>query len=1538
MNKGSRAGTVAMILLTLLILETPSRGTMSTLVEAKKQPSSNAHSAETSPVSVSAVHMAVDQRPSLHFATPLDQSSVTTNTVTLLGPQGAVTIDVKLSSDGKTLTATPREQLLPDTFYTLYVKGGRSVAGALLPMTALSFKTKALAASGSDIDSSRGFSALALTAAALESRHANEQVMPEPTRGTSVMRNGVWYPGRDALDGYWRVNRAQPAMPATPKLHLGSKDTAVFGQILRIDDKPVVGVEVSIGSHAVRSDADGRFLLKDVPAGRQELFVDGTSLGRGGLDFGQVVLGVDVRQGAVSTLSQQIYLPRVDPRDRVSLESPTRREVVLTHPDLPGLEIHIPAGTVLRDYKGRIVRQVALVPTPINRAPYPVPTNFPVYFSLQPGGATVLGITPKAAQGIRVVYPNYAHALPGLRTDFWVYEPSTGQWKTYGKGQVSADARQVIPDAGVALYQYVGSSMGLGSGGGNGGGDCGSGGGPGGGGCGSGGGGGGGGSGGGGDNFGTGHRALSGDPADLATGTFEGHWTDIHIDDILPINLTRAYRGGDPTTRAFGAGMNFNYGDYLAVPATFNGVSLGTSGDVVELVSSDFHYYPFFRTSGSGAGGTWKSTQGASPFFGATLASSGAAFGTPYTYVITQKDGTRYVFNGGHASYGGKNVLLSMQDRYGNALAFSYDSYNRLSKVTSPSGRWIQFTYVNNSSPLVDHVSDNTGRTVHYGYNGNDLQTVTYDDSTYVQYGYDAATNYLNSIQDRNGNSVLNNQYDANGRLWKQTLGAGVDQALYTFTYTTDGNGVITATDVVNPNNITRHVEFDAAGFPTTDIYGYNQPDAQTYTFQRDPKTELTQIKTDPLNRQTKFSFDDNGNLLSRTELYGTRNAVTYSYTYTADYNQLETVTDPLNHTTTYGYTDGCLTSIKDALEHVWTLTCNGAGQPKSIAEPSPLDQNVTHYDYQGYDLHTITDGLGHTTTYYRDGLGRIESKVDAMGNATVYSYDSNDRVKTVTDPMGNETDYDYDNNGNLQKVTDPNSGYIQYGYDTRDRLSSRIDALFHSEGWKYDGLGNWTSYTDRNGQTATETPDDLGRIGTITYADRSTLKYTYDAANRLTQVDDSVSGTIKLTPDDLDRLQQEQTPLATVTYTYDDANRRTRMKILGEPAITYAYYDNDLLEQVRRGLAQTVNLTYDNAARRQTVTLDNGVETAYGFDSADRLQSLTYNPKYGNTPLGTLVYGYDEADRIISITGSWAYDKLPVPTSSDYQHDAGDRLNSGNGFAPIYDNQGQMQQDGKGNTYAWNDRHQLVEIDQGPVVIAKFAYDGLGRRYQKTVNGVTTDYVYDVNGNVIQEQQNGTVNDLLTGLKTDEIFARDDLPGRLQYLSDGLGSTIALTNAYGTVKQQYAYDPYGNTEELMSTSVNNPYTYTGREDDGTGLYYYRARYYSPVVGRFVSQDPIGLAGGSNVYAYVGNNPLSWSDPEGMAPWKGRGSSGNNGWPTGYPDGWKERWPSWDRPKPIPQECYEKCTKHLDGTDGGQWAFHKCVNDCGRVHNGCPAD
>jgi len=156
--------------------------------------------------------------------------------------------------------------------------------------------------------------------------------------------------------------------------------------------------------------------------------------------------------------------------------------------------------------------------------------------------------------------------------------------------------------------------------------------------------------------------------------------------------------------------------------------------------------------------------------------------------------------------------------------------------------------------------------------------------------------------------------------------------------------------------------------------------------------------------------------------------------------------------------------------------------------------------------------------------------------------------------------------------------------------------------------------------------------------------------------------------------------------------------------------------------------------------------------------------------------------------------------------------------------------------SYTWTPGNQLAGVS-GPVP-ASFSCDVLGRRVSKTVSGTTTLYRYD-GLNLLQEQQ-GTPTPTVTATylsgALDEVFTRTTGAGSESPLTDALGSTLAATNATGAITATATYGAFGQTAVAGTTGLP---LYTGRERDETGLYYYRARYYQPEVGRFLSEDPL---------------------------------------------------------------------------------------------------
>jgi RHS repeat-associated protein len=343
-----------------------------------------------------------------------------------------------------------------------------------------------------------------------------------------------------------------------------------------------------------------------------------------------------------------------------------------------------------------------------------------------------------------------------------------------------------------------------------------------------------------------------------------------------------------------------------------------------------------------------------------------------------------------------------------------------------------------------------------------------------------------------------------------------------------------------------------------------------------------------------------------------------------------------------------------------------------------------------------------------------------------------------------------------------------------------------------------------------------------------------------------------------------EATPQGSVGYTYDAAGRRTSMTVAGQSSVTYAYDNANRLTQITQG-SSTVTYAYDAAGRRTSGTLPNGVVGEYAYDGAYRLTSITYKQN-GTTVLGDLTYEYDKNGRRTKVGGSYARSGIPQAISSTAYNAANHQTT----FADktlTYDNNGNLQTivDPSGTTtYTWNARNQLVGIG-GPGVNASFVYDAFGRREKKTINGSLIEFLYD-GADPVQETSGATIlANVLSGAGVDELITRTDAGtgATSTFLTDALGSSVALANASGVVQTEYTYEPFGKTS-FAGSSNSSSYQYTGRENDSTGLYYYRARYYHPALQRFISEDPLGFAAGDpNLYAYTGNSPTNFTDPSG---------------------------------------------------------------------------
>lgn len=235
----------------------------------------------------------------------------------------------------------------------------------------------------------------------------------------------------------------------------GHDATAISGQVLATDGQPLAGVRISIaGSRAATAtDAAGRFLLDEhVPAGQQRLVVEGERVGHA--SYGTYQIGVGVQAHTTTVLPYTVWLAPLDPGGNQRVPSPLRKEARLQTPAIPGLEVRIPAGTVITSPSGKTVHSLNITPIPVDRTPFPLPpfVEVPVYFTVQPGNAYL-------SKGAEIVYPNWGHAAPGQRIPFWNYDATKRGWYVYGYGTVTPDGKQVVPDPGVRIWEFSGAMI-----------------------------------------------------------------------------------------------------------------------------------------------------------------------------------------------------------------------------------------------------------------------------------------------------------------------------------------------------------------------------------------------------------------------------------------------------------------------------------------------------------------------------------------------------------------------------------------------------------------------------------------------------------------------------------------------------------------------------------------------------------------------------------------------------------------------------------------------------------------------------------------------------------------------------------------------------------------------------------------------------------------------------------------------------------------------------------------------------------------------
>jgi RHS repeat-associated protein len=612
-----------------------------------------------------------------------------------------------------------------------------------------------------------------------------------------------------------------------------------------------------------------------------------------------------------------------------------------------------------------------------------------------------------------------------------------------------------------------------------------------------------------------------------------------------------------------------------------------------------------------------------------------------------------------------------------------------------------------------------------------------------------------------------------------------------------------------------------------------------------------TKIK-DPRGYETTFAYDPAYRLSSETNA----DAKVTSYAYDLMSN-LTGVTDALNRTTNYTYNEfNRLTKIK---------------YPEAAVGAGRLEENFTY-----------------------DSAGNLLQKTDQDTRITSFCYDSSNRLTSTTDPVLKTTSYEYNARSQQTAVVDANNQRYEFGYDALGHrtLEKKGTATMS---FVYDAAGNRSHRTDYNNAVTNYTSDALNRLTTISYPDLTAATYGYDELSRLTTATNP-NGTVTIAYDNRSRVSSVTDVFGqVVSYGYDASSNRTQLSLNGATNASYQYDALNRLTQLTDNAGLAFTFGYDAANKLTSRIAPNGTTATEQYDDLDRLTRLKY--VQGQTTLadfqyqfndvnnitqttdgaGSHNYTYDSLDRLTAATHpnqtneSYTFDDVGNRTAShqgsSYSYQPFNRLVTANSNSYGYNANGNLtsKTDGNGTwTYAWDYENRLRQASLAGGVTVNYSYDALGRRIQRTSStGGTTKFVYD-GADVLRDLDgnSNTVADYLNGPGIDNKLRQTTSGTASYFVTDYLGTTLGLTDASGNLAASIGYDSFGNSAGSSLTR----YGYTGREFDAdAGLMYYRARWYDPQVGRFISEDPIQFEGGSNWYEYVENNPLQFGDPTGLS-------------------------------------------------------------------------